>query len=925
MIRTAYGPVGLRQARDPEVVKPAAGPAEKKDVKVFKNWLGQKGKKEGNKNDLYRTLIKQTMLLAAAKMEVNDIAFGAAAVAIDEKTGLYRSPEEMQERDKLARIKIKSMQDGSAAIPDRMIAGATALKKTGRSQTRHLLAKTSKYPWAWYKYRYWTLQSGIMRVYRSNGPEYAGERHKLYNIREASCKFETKDMMGITEPFLPNYQARVRVLLKERSWGPVFLYSKDVSEVKSWERAIRMSKYLLNAQDREAMAYVIGRVAGSIMAKGWSAMFKYFNELENTRRLIRGLAMRLTKLDLSRAWNKAWVRQLSCRASLCFARLVYLQKSQQDKLRKEQQDWAARFLRDKMERINNQTARSPAMVRLAAINKVQLLFRHFRQDHIFDRSYALGTNVNTRVQQMMKGVSMMAAFSTLSSREVLELTLKGKGLEAFHEDMDIFTSKTSTYSEVNVNLQKMGFAISENFTMLSFSETSGDSSLLQNADWGHFVNLGQISSVVMHSDRSLGKSRTGDRLPPSSCSGVWFTLYGPRVSWGQRLRKMTDPETQKPYMEVVGSPDGNHLGAALAKGEALHWLRLEIGLKSADVPDLRRELPEEGQIEVFGDQGSVRSDFQTFVVLTVLGKRFRSTSGNGSSPQYQGPYMGKFVAEIPIPVGDLGIAALDTTEIGLEVVEQDPLEPEANRTIWAAKMPLWKVFTVEEETPKPEPPPTATALTNLGLGEGALTTLGLVEEVKEQVTSLASTLRGGSKKMVKRMWLMHPAVDLSDILPLKAHLDLEVSAKVAANSLLPRTPISPELQGRGSMVNLFTSHKMAWMDPSGRQGASVASMVELNVKELIFPSDDPSEDARLYRYYVEATCNGVRATTQAMCRPKKSWSYVVPSDSYKIYFKDSSIFVPLPPGSWSEECPKVSVKVLRSLISDMPAMTFADS
>ena len=224
----------------------------------------------------------------------------------------------MQERDKLARIKIKSMQDGSAAIPDRMIAGATALKKTGRSQTRHLLAKTSKYPWAWYKYRYWTLQSGIMRVYRSNGPEYAGERHKLYNIREASCKFETKDMMGITEPFLPNYQARVRVLLKERSWGPVFLYSKDVSEVKSWERAIRMSKYLLNAQDREAMAYVIGRVAGSIMAKGWSAMFKYFNELENTRRLIRGLAMRLTKLDLSRAWNKAWVRQLSCRASLCF-------------------------------------------------------------------------------------------------------------------------------------------------------------------------------------------------------------------------------------------------------------------------------------------------------------------------------------------------------------------------------------------------------------------------------------------------------------------------------------------------------------------------------------------------------------------------------------------------------------------------------
>ena len=33
-------------------------------------------------------------------------------------------------------------------------------------------------------------------------------------------------------------------------------------------------------------------------------------------------------------------------------------------------------------------------IRLAALNKVQLLFRHFRQDHIFDRSYALGTNVS---------------------------------------------------------------------------------------------------------------------------------------------------------------------------------------------------------------------------------------------------------------------------------------------------------------------------------------------------------------------------------------------------------------------------------------------------------------------------------------------------------------------------------------------------
>eukprot|EP00438_Fugacium_kawagutii_P012601 Skav205498 [mRNA] locus=scaffold231:32115:35056:- [translate_table: standard] len=181
MIRTHYGPVGLRQPRDPESIKPASS-SEKKEVKIFKQWL-TKNRKE-IKAEQYRSIVKQTMLLAAAKMEVNDIAFGAPSVAIDEKTGLYRSPDEMAVRDKLAKDK-----DGTAAIPEG---------------------------------KYWAIQSGIMKVYRTVGPEYTGEPHRLYDVREATCKFETRDM--------------------------------DVSEVKSWERAIRMCKYLLNATDREAQS-----------------------------------------------------------------------------------------------------------------------------------------------------------------------------------------------------------------------------------------------------------------------------------------------------------------------------------------------------------------------------------------------------------------------------------------------------------------------------------------------------------------------------------------------------------------------------------------------------------------------------------------------------------------------------------------------
>lgn len=46
---------------------------------------------------------------------------------------------------------------------------------------------------------------------------------------------------------------------------------------------------------------------------------------------------------------------------------------------------------------------------------------------------------------------------------------------------------------------------------------------------------------------------------------------------------------------MVGSPDGIYLGQALAKGSALQWLRMEIGIRGAEVPDLRSQLPEEGQ------------------------------------------------------------------------------------------------------------------------------------------------------------------------------------------------------------------------------------------------------------------------------------------------------------------------------------------
>ncbi|CAE7403436.1 fadB [Symbiodinium sp. KB8] len=221
-----------------------------------------------------------------------------------------------------------------------------------------------------------------------------------------------------------------------------------------------------------------------------------------------------------------------------------------------------------------------------------------------------------------------------------------------------------------------------------------------------------------------------------------------------------------------------------------------------------------------------------------------------------------------------------------------------------------------------EPPPTATALTTLGIGEGALTTLGLMEEAQEQIQSMTRSLRSGTLKSTRRMWLQHPTVNLSDILPLKAHVDLDIFAKLSPNSLLTKTPVSPELQGRGSSSCLFTSNKSAWVDPSQRS-MGVANMVEVNVREIVFPTDDVPEETRLYKYHVEARCNGVRAATKALCRPKKTWKAIIPLDTSEIDFKGTTIFVPLPPGCWSSaETIKVRVQVMRTLVNEVQAVNF---
>mmetsp|Transcript_18850 Transcript_18850/g.33157 ORF Transcript_18850/g.33157 Transcript_18850/m.33157 type:complete len:3464 (-) Transcript_18850:114-10505(-) len=931
MIQTVFGPVSLRRPRPQEKLVRLKPDGKKEELSITKGWLAadkkNKSKPGAEKTEDYRLKVKQALMMASIRQQLVDLSVGKV---LDPVSGLPYSPEQILNMQTVVQKKEQAMKEGTTAVSTSSLRKSTTLATAAKpwEQKRNLLVKFGK-RLGNSKIAYWRLELGMLKVYKYE-TEYAGEKDPhVYNIRDqgpdskVTCRFETKDMIGIQEAFKDGYQARVRLTLREREHGPVFLYSKDTQTAKSWERAIRMSKFLHQTQDREALAYVVGRVAGSTVSKGWNALFQYYQEMEDTRRLMKRLAMRLKSLELSRGWNKL--------------RLVYVQKTMAEKRRKEQQEYAARFLSEKMMRLSGQTARSPKLVRLSTVNKVQTLFRHYRQDMIFDRAYPLGTTASTRVQQMITGSNMMAAFTSLKAFDVLARTLQGSGMKDFNDDPDSFASKSSSYSEVDVRLSKLGLTISESFTMLSFSEAQeNDATVLGKADWGHYVNVNQISSVVLHSERTLGKDAEGPLLPVDTCKGSWFTIYGPRVGWGRHARTIKH-EDGKASTEVYGAKDGNALGQALATGDKkVQWFHMEVSVRSADAPDLKGKLQEAGEL-LIGDDAKMaeihgtKSDVaESFLVVTFLGKQFKYRKSS------RGVYESKYYAEVPLPTGEQKLASLDEMELGIDVVEGNAEDPNTWRTMWSAKVPFWKIFMQGDEIAMPSRvlKGAATSIfSTLGLGPSggaagtALNTLGLAEEEEESITSMASTMKGNSLNTVKRVQLLHPPFQNSEILPFKANAVVQVTATIR-DAPTKKPCISPELLGRGSTTALFSSHRGAWLSPLDRKQQNyAANFVELELKELMFPQEDKMDPNRIWRYSIQATCNGVCLASRTLHRPPETWCKIMGLDSNKLDFKSQSIFVPLPPGCWSGEVdkmPVVRMEIVRTTVSVIPGYSYGE-
>lgn len=963
MIRTVAGAVDIRKKRDPSEIKLHGGlygdASKIGAVRIEAQWLSlqKKSQRQGFRGansavadpsgasstqiEHYRCHVKQAMLIASTKLRITDLE---GEVAIDPVTiQPFATPELRVQATQAAKKELTYWQDGSRPVPvtDQRAGQLTRGPETELERyaiyRNHRLIKIGKKT-SGQKERYFAIVNGTLKVFHPHqwNTEAAArnEKPKAYLLAEAQARLEWPNMPGLGSNWhIPGYGWRVRVNLSERPQGPLYLYSKEGREAKNWDRAVRMSKYLGTPANREALRYVVLRTTGAAMTKAWHALFMYFREMAQLKQQVKNLAMRLMRADLSRGWNKA--------------RVVYLDVMQKEAQRQERMAWVGKMMLDRINSINNTMVHSPLQIRMDTINKVQQYFRRYRMERIMEHAYALGSSgrVTTRTQQAVIGGRMGISFDALTLVDVLTLVFTGLSLECLAKlqaEPDFFANgkklQTSTGS-MPTRLATM--QISDNFSALTFAamDERANMNLLATSDWAHFVNISDISSVVLHSERIMRKKGENYELHPGMTGGSWFTINGPRVCWGRKLREDG---------EVAGTADGCRLGRDIALGFRVRWLRLSVSVLSAFVPDPSPVQDKEG-----GTATKDRSDTpldeterpagtacredgayvprQTYMVLHMLGRRFQCNRVDGKEPDYFGEVLlgARIEVSVPVPENLEDLSFLDLDEMTIDIVEwiDDPAglpgtrqrEQGKSRTIWSGTTTLWELFAssaADEEENEGGTKPTSPTRQS---------------QAKQKITSLSKTLRTGgvSTRSEKRsVRLVQPWTDGREQLE-AAFVELEGHATFE-DAARPNWPVSPDLQGCGATTSLFSGYRGAWYDPTSEEaqlmGGKAPSFLEISLEHLRFPKEDKPDAGTVFEYHVEATVSGVTACSPGLHRAKAVWNRIVLSDPCRMNFEDSKVFVPLPPGAWCnpDKRPTVELTVVRSAPLNIPAVSYRD-
>lgn len=863
-IRTANGPVGLRQKRKPVDMK-----VEKRDVTIQKDWM------RGRPTEEYLAAVKQSMLVAAEQIKLADARDPVYSAG---------SPSDQQAHQ----VHIENLL---AWRPPPLVVegGKHTLQGVDKyDRKREMLVKFSKkfcVAAAQKRVRSFIIEgeSGELLYYRSTDPNAKLKDH--YKLKDAECEIETKESSQIPK-WEPGYEQRLRVDAKERrdqSKNPLYLYTKQTEKIQHWKRAFRLAKILVNDLDRRALKVAIARASSASLVKAWVCLVRYFQEISSTRGLVKKLAFRMMKVDLSRGWTKL--------------QLVNKKKADEEKKKQEQQHWAARFMSQKLNKIGGAKVKAPAQVREQVISTIQSKFRRYREDMIFDRRYVLNHSALAQVQQAKVGRSVHFALQGATSEEAVRLSMaqESRACVEWETHKDLLVTKRFTYSETNLPLTPANAYVSDNMTSLAFSmevESAANAdeaySALNKADWSKFVNLDRVSSIMLHT----APLRATSTPTSANDAAVWCTICGPRLAWDKCLKEKSG---QPKY--PVGAKDGFQVPRALTRGDALDWVNFGITLKSVNAKwgaAIQWDLSQ--------------SDVPVSVVVHVLGFAFRTKAGyrKVNKTDREIVFNLSYQAAVPISSPDQFVA-LDGAEIGLEIFEDSEGTTGQRALLFMGTQQL-------------------SAALKCGKGEFALAKK--IQEPKHDVS--LPLLRPDGKQDGHADFTVEPQI--------KKGRD----SKIPFGTQHALARISPEFLGGGVPTSFYTSHRSAWYDPELGPGKfradHVANFVQLTIGALRFASSDkvehdedeePAETEGEETYHIRASTNGACATTLPLHRPGEKWPLVLGisgGDPSTIKFAGSDLFLPLPPGCWGNDVAdlrRITVEVVKRSHSSVKEENFA--
>jgi len=840
---------------------------------IKKHWL----KNQAQEGTMYQRCVKQSMLIAAQQIKLFDAEDPTSKI----------TPQEAD----TAKAKLRGLQVGSERI---MVSGSK--KKTLRKiesleeRQRDVLVKFSKNCCVagcgqkmQRRERSFIIDNGKLQIfyYKTKGAKLKDD----IDLKEATCFYETRSTAQVPRWDL-GYQERLRVDVATRQRAgknPLYLYSDSPEKILRWKRAFSLAKVLVADNDRRALKVSIGRATSQGLLKAWEALSKYYHELSNTRDTVKQMAMRLMKVELSRGWTKM--------------KLVYKKRNDHEQRMAEQRTWAARFMSEKLARLGDMNVRSSADVREHVITRIQQRFRRYREDMIFDRSYPLGPQMMSRVQQAKLGKMVDFEMKATTADNSIRLGLCKKSRVAWEDVRELLRGAKATYSEVNEPLSGVTFHVSDNLASLSFSAQSVEAdaySALNKADWSKYVNLDRISSIVLHSAPPIEESMAAKE--DANTNSVWCTINGPRLSWDKRI--VTDSEGNN-SIRPNEERDGLAIPTSLARNLPVKWVTFKLLGASAVL------------------HANEDSDtFKSIARIHMLGWSYDSEEAEGTSATYafrtgfaQPASTSPNACAASVPVVDNEFVGPEGGEIAVEIFQsyrQSDQAEDAETTVddiqvlrFLGARSIIDAFgnlseKLQNNEPFSEQVPLSVGTAPFGYG--------------------AKPAHGSKAYASKSSVTLKFQVEISrDGMPV---------APMATARGERSQCVSPELVGGGVCTSVFTSHRQAWYDSDLGVGKfridHVANFVELSLGTLRFPQSVALGDGSK-KYRIQATIGGVCMESIALHRPADHWTKVIGAtygDVNAIRYSGDRLFLPLPPGCWgsgdevAQERRKIELRLL---------------